>query len=197
MIDMAIMAIYPKKNLSKADAKHKKYPYLLRNLNIIRPDQVWCSDITYIPINGGFAYLTVVMDWYSRCILSYKISTSLESDFCVSALATSLKKGTPEIFNTDQGSQYTSNQFTNKLKDNKIKISMDGRGRAFDNIMVERFWRTIKYEDIYIKGYSNIEELKCGIDNYINFYNNERPHSSLSHDTPAQIYYSNYDKKIA
>jgi putative transposase len=199
MQEMGIEAIYPKKRLTVANPEHKKYPYLLRGREILKCDEVWCSDITYIPITNGFAYLVAVMDWYSRYILSYLISTSLESDFCVEALGLALKKSTPYIFNTDQGPQFTSEKFTSKLKNRDILISMDGRGRALDNIMVERFWRTIKYEDIYIRGYSNIKELTGGVDAYIKFYNNERPHSSLGNQTPQQFYLgqSKFIKKIA
>jgi putative transposase len=193
MREMGICAIYPRKNLSKSDKDHKKYPYLLRDKKISRPNEVWCSDITYIPMAKGFAYLVVVMDWYSRKILSYELSDTLESDFCVKALNTALRNGEkngirPKIFNTDQGSQFTSEKYTTVLLNKGIKISMDGRGRAFDNIMVERFWRTIKYEDIYIKDYSSMDELVLGVGKYIKFYNQERPHSTFDGDVPSYVY---------
>jgi putative transposase len=198
MQEMGIYAIQPTKNLSKSEKAAKKYPYLLRGKTIIKANEVWCSDITYIPMGNGFCYLTVVMDWGSRKILSYRISDSLESDFCIEALKEAFKKGNrPQIFNTDQGVQYTSERYTEILKEKGIKISMDGRGRALDNIMVERFWRSLKYEDIYIKDYCSVEELTKGLKKYIYEYNNKRPHSTFEYHTPQEVYSGKYKIKRA
>ena len=188
MSKMGIQAIYQKPNLSKADKAHKKYPYLLRGLSVERPDQVWASDITYIRMRTGFVYLVVVMDLYSRYILSHEISTSLESEFCINALERSLKTTAPEIFNTNQGVQFTSKNFTDILEGNDIKISMDGKGRAFDNIFVERLWRSLKYEEVYLNDYSCVMEAISKIGEYIDFYNTERLHQSLAYNTPEEIY---------
>lgn len=186
---MSLEAVYPKQNLSKAALEAKKYPYLLRGLVITARNQVWSTDITYIPLRGGFLYLTAVMDWHTRYILSWRISNTLDVAFCIEALNEALEQGKPDIFNTDQGSQYTSNDFISVLKANKIQISMDGKGRALDNIFVERLWRTIKYEDVYIKRYENGPEAVRGIQTYMSFYNNERPHQSLGYRTPAEAYW--------
>ena len=168
---MGIEAIYPKPNLSKANPGHKIYPYLLRGLEIGEPNQVWASDITYIPMNKGFAYLTVIMDWFSRRILAWRLSNCMDSSFCVEALEEALYlNGSPEIFNTDQGSQYTSEAFTNVLIENDIRISMDGRGAWRDNVFVERLWRSVKYEEVYLNAYESMQEAKTGIGNWINFY---------------------------
>lgn len=189
---MGLSSIAPKKKTTIAGEGHKIYPYLLRNLDINRPDLVWCSDITYIRLRGGFVYLTVVMDWYSRYVLSWEVSVTMDEHFCVSALERALRlHDKPDIFNTDQGSQYTGAAFTGVLKDHGIRISMDGKGRAMDNIMVERLWRTVKYEDIYIKDYETVEDLKKGLRQYFWFYNNERPHQSLDDRTPAEAYFEN------
>ncbi len=189
MRKMGLQSVAPKPNTSKAHPEHKVYPYLLRNLKISSPDQVRCSDITYIRLNGGFVYLTAVMDWYSRFVLSWEVSVSMDSEFCVSALERSLRLyGKPKIFNTDQGSQYTSNEFTGILRDHNIKISMDGKGRAMDNIFIERLWRTVKYEEIYLKEYQSVVELKAALKKYFYFYNHVRPHSSLGGKTPAEVY---------
>jgi len=185
---MGLEAIYPKQNLSKGNKKHLKYPYLLRNMNILYPNQVWSSDITFIRLAKGFVYLTSVIDWYSRYVLSWKLSNSLESIFCINALEEALEIETPEIFNTDQGVQYTSDGFTSILEKENIKISMDGKGRALDNIFIERLWRTVKYEDIYINNYENPRELYKGLNKYFYFYNNKRLHQSLGYITPAEIY---------
>ena len=185
---LGIEAIYPKPRLSASNKAHKKYPYLLGNIAIVSPDQVWCSDITYIRLNQDFAYLTVVMDWFSRYILSWELSSTLESDFCVKAPGTALQISQPEIFNTDQGSQYTSEDFTEKLLSSGIRISMDGKGRAFDNIMVERFWRTLKYEDVYLKEYGDFFNALDNLEAYFYYYNEERRHSSLGNWTPAKVY---------
>ena len=186
---MGIQAIYPKPRLSIGGKGHKIYPYLLKNLSINRPDQVWCTDITYIRLAHGFVYLVAIMDWYSRRVLSWRLSNTLDTDFCLEALEEALEHGKPEIFNTDQGCQFTSESFTGRLKKAEIKISMDGRGRVFDNIMIERLWRTLKYQDIYIKDYQTVMALQAGLDEYFQFYNNERPHQSLEEKTPSMVYY--------
>lgn len=187
---MGIQSIAPKPNTSKAHPQHKVYPYLLSGLDIKRSNHVWCTDITYIPMAGGFVYLTAVMDWFSRYVLSWEVSITMDSEFCVSALERALRcHGKPLIFNTDQGSQYTSREFTGTLKDNEIKISMDGKGRAMDNIFIERLWRSVKYEEIYIKEFQSVEELRESLKRYFEFYNNERPHQSSDGKTPAEVYY--------
>ncbi len=188
---MGIEAIYPKKNLSKPGkgSEHKIYPYLLRNLAITRPNQVWSTDITYIRLEHGFVYLVAIMDWYSRRILSWEVSITMDTDFCISALESAIRKyGTPEIFNSDQGSQFTSKAFREVLENRHVKISMDGKGRALDNIVIERFWRTIKYADIYIKDYRSAIEASEGISKYIEKYNMRRPHESLEKRTPDEAY---------
>jgi putative transposase len=186
---MDLMAIYPKKNLSKANPKSKIYPYLLRNITIERPNQVWSTDITYIPMEKGFLYLVAVIDWFSRYVISWKLSNTLEATFCVEALQESLIKGKPDIFNTDQGSQFTSNDFTNCLLDNDIKISMDGRGRCLDNVFVERLWRSVKQEYVYLNSIKDGRELWHGLDKYFKFYNEKRIHQSLDYKTPAQVHW--------
>ncbi len=186
---MGIAAIYPKKHLSIANKLHKKYPYLLRGLKITRANQVWSTDITYVRMKKGFVYLTAVMDWYSRYVLSWRISTTLDRGFCIEALNEALgRHGQPEIFNTDQGSQYTSEAFTGILKSNQIKISMDGKGRALDNVFVERLWRTVKQEEVYLKGYRNVSECREGLTAYFDRYNNLREHQSLDYNYPSEIY---------
>jgi putative transposase len=198
MQEMGIQAIYPKPNLSKPSLKHKKYPYLLRGLNIDHSNHVWATDITYIKITGGFIYLVAIIDIYSRKVLSWKISNTMDVDFCIDILKEAIDKyGKPEIFNSDQGSQFTSNDFTDILKDNKIKISMDGKGRALDNIYIERLWRSLKYEDIYIKEYQTVLECAAGIDKYFEFYNTERFHQSLKYETPDDIYFNRLKLKKA
>jgi len=188
MRKMGIEAVYQKPRLSLAEKKHKKYPYLLGGLKVDRPDQVWASDITYVRMRTGFVYLVVVMDWYSRYVLSHEISTSLESDFCAVALEKALEKSKPEIFNTDQGAQFTSKNFTGILEANSVRISMDGKGRAFDNIFVERLWRSLKYEEVYMKDYGcAVEAIHC-IEKYFGFYNRERIHQSLAYKVPKEIY---------
>jgi putative transposase len=189
MRKMGITAIYPKPKLSKRDSQHTIYPYLLSNIDIMRPNQVWASDITYIRLRQGFLYLVAIIDLFSRYVLSWRLSNTLDSDFCVEALEEALEKGHPEIFNTDQGSQFTSNDFTAILKGEEIKISMDGKGRAFDNIFVERLWRTVKYEEVYIKDYQAVIEAKEGLGSYFPFYNSERPHQSLGYKTPHVVHY--------
>nr|WP_244392528.1 IS3 family transposase [Denitrovibrio acetiphilus] len=189
MKKMGIEAVYQKPKTSNPHPEHKKYPYLLRGLDIDRPNQVWCSDITYIPMRRGFLYLVAIMDWYSRKVLTWRLSNSLDSDFCVAALEDALEKyGTPEIFNTDQGSQFTSYEFTQTLKDAGVKISMDGRGRWMDNVMIERIWRTLKYGFVYLHAFDNGHDLKRGLGSWINMYNTRRPHSSLGDRTPYEAY---------
>ena len=188
MRTMGIEAIYPGRNLSKPAPGHRIYPYLLRNRIIDRPNQVWSTDITFIRLRGGFVYLMAVLDWFSRFVIAWELSVSLDAEFCVSGLERALAQGTPEIFNTDQGSQFTSEAFTGMLVDAEVAISMDGRGRALDNIFVERLWRTVKYEDIYLKDYGNVPEVRTGLDAYFRFYNYERGHQSLGYKTPAAIH---------
>jgi len=186
---MGIQAIYPKPHLSRADEEHKKYPYLLRGMDIHLPDQVWGTDITYIRMNRGFVYLVAIMDWFSRYVLSWEISTTLDREFCIQALDNALKISKPEIFNTDQGSQFTSIDFTDRLKNAGIRISMDGRGRAYDNIFVERLWRTVKYEEVYLHDYRTVLEAKHLLAEYFRFYNTERNHQALNYRTPYEVYF--------
>ena len=186
---MGLVAIYQRPNTSKAAAAHKVYPYLLGGLAIERVNQVWCSDVTYIPMAKGFLYLVVIMDWVSRAVLAWRLSNTLGADFCVEALEEALSRyGQPEIFNTDQGSQFTSDDFTGTLKDHRIMISMDGKGRCMDNIFVERLWRSLKYEEVYLHAYATVAEAKAGIGAWLDFYNEERQHQSLGYRTPRQIY---------
>lgn len=195
---MGIESVAPKPNTSRPIKDHKTYPYLLRGLSITRPDHVWCSDITYIRMNHGFVYLTAVMDWASRYVLSWEVSVTLDDDFCVSALKSSLRRhSSPEIFNTDQGSQYTGDAFTGVLKDKGVKISMDGRGRCTDNIFIERLWRSVKYEKIYLEEFETVKELIAGLREYFKFYNFERPHQSFSGQTPAEMYWGEEAAKMA
>jgi len=191
MKKLGLEAVYPRprRNTSQPSEEHPKYPYLLRNLDITTPDQVWCADITYIRLYRGFAYLVAVMDWYSRCVLAWELSNTLDASFCVAALEQALAFGRrPEIFNTDQGSQFTSESFTKLLTDAGIAISMDGVGRAFDNIMVERLWRTVKYEEVYLRDYETPAEARLGLGRYFAYYNHRRRHSSLGRRTPASVY---------
>ncbi len=184
---MDLMAIYPKPNLSKPCPLSKTYPYLLRNIAIIRPNQVWATDITYIKLAQGWCYLIAIIDWYSRYVLSWRLSESLHLPFCLDALNEAIRiYGTPEIFNSDQGSHFTALEWIAILKENKIKISMDGRGRCMDNIFTERFWRSLKYENVYIKGYVNRDEAHRGIGEYMTFFNTVRPHESLNYQTPHE-----------
>jgi putative transposase len=190
MMRMGISAIYPKKRLSFPNKQHKIYPYLLRNVAITRVNQVWSTDITYIRLKNGYVYLMAIVDWYSRYVLSWRLSTTLDAGFCVDALKEAIAVyGTPEIFNTDQGSQFTCDDFIQVLKNNKIKISMDGKGRALDNVFVERLWRTVKHEDIYLKEYRTVKECKQGLTRFFHRYNNRREHSSLDYYCPEQIYF--------
>lgn len=188
---MGLEAIYPKRNLSKSNSQHKKYPYLLNGLIINRVNQVWSADITYVRLKQGFIYLVAIMDWYSRYVLSWEISTSLDANFCVEALEEALMVyGYPEIFNTDQGVQFTSEDFINVLLANNIKISMDAKGRAFDNIFLERLWRTVKYEEIYLNDYSTPREAKEKLTKYFKFYNNCRHHQALDYKKPAEVHFA-------
>jgi putative transposase len=191
MQKMGLMAIYQKPNTSKRHPEHEIFPYLLRGVDIQVPNQVWCSDLTYIPMKKGFLYLVAVMDWHSRKVLSWKLSNTLDADFCVEALKEALAKyGKPVIFNTDQGSQFTSFSFTQALKDAEVKISMDSKGRWMDNIMIERLWRSLKYECIYLHAFETGSEVRKGIDKWIRRYNEERPHSSLDDKTPHEAYWN-------
>jgi len=185
---MDIEATYARPRTTRSNPEHKKYPYLLRDMEIERVDQVWSSDITYIPMARGFLYLTVVMDWYSRCVLSWRLSNSLEGSFCVEALEAALKKSRPEIFNTDQGVQYTSTSFTQVLEKCGVRISMDGKGRALDNVFVERLWRSVKQEEVYLKSYADGWEAEAELGKYFRFYNRRRMHQSLKYQTPAAVY---------
>jgi putative transposase len=187
---MGLKAIYRRPRTSPPGKGNKIYPYLLKGLKINRPNQVWAADITYIPMQKGFLYLVVIMDWYSRYVLSWRLSNSMESGFCVEALKEALQKGCPEIFNTDQGSQFTSREFVSLLESNCIRISMDGSGRYADNLFVERLWRSLKYEEVYLKAYPNAIIARAEIAKYIRFYNYERPHQSLGYKTPAEEYYA-------
>lgn len=190
MQTMGIEAVYPKPRLSTQNKAHKKYSYLLKNLEIDASDIVWSSDITYIPIHRSFAYLTVVMDWYSRYILSWRLSSSLDADFCIDALEDALLVSTPTIFNSDQGCQFTCDDFISVLKAAHIWISMDGKGRAFDNIINERLWRSVKYEEVYLHEYADYMEAQVSLGKYIDFYNNERRHQSLERQTPVEVYFA-------
>jgi putative transposase len=188
---MAIEALYRKPNTSKPAPGHKIYPYLLRGLAITRPNQVWAMDISYIPMSRGFIYLAAVIDWFSRKVLAWRLSITMDVSFCLEALEEALGKyGRPEIFNTDQGSQFTSVAFTDRLKLAGIKISMDGKGRWADNVFVERFWRSIKYEEVYLHAYDTVSVARAGIGRYIEFFNHQRPHSSLKAQTPDQVYFN-------
>jgi putative transposase len=195
MRKMGIEGISPKRRTTLTAAGHRVYPYLLRGLSIERPNQVWCSDITYVPMCGGFMFLVAVMDWYSRHVLSWRLSNSMDADFCVEALEEALSQTTPEIMNTDQGSQFTSRQYTGTLTKHNVSISMDGKGRAIDNVMIERLWRTLKYEEIYLKEYTTVTELQKGLSSYFNYYASERKHSSLDRQTPADVYRSGQSKR--
>jgi putative transposase len=187
---MCIEAQYRRPNTSKATPEHKIYPYLLRSLAVNRPNQVWAMDITYIPMARGFVYLAAVVDWFSRRVLAWRLSITMEADFCLDAVGEALAKyGRPDIFNTDQGSQFTSAAFTGLLLENKIAISMDGRGAWRDNVFVERLWRSVKYEDVYLRAYANVGEARASLSKYLNFYNALRPHSSLDARTPDHAYF--------
>ena len=185
---MGLEAIYPKPRLSAAGRGHKIYPYLLRGVKIERPDQVWSTDITYVPMPSGFMYLAAVIDWYSRYVITWRLSNTLDGAFCTEMLEEALRSGCPEVFNTDQGVQFTAEAFTGRLLSAGVAVSMDGRGRALDNVFVERLWRSVKYEDIYIRGYEAVPDLHRGLGRYFDFYNDERLHQSLGYRTPAAVY---------
>jgi putative transposase len=186
---MGLEAIYPKPRTTRRAKEHRIYPYLLRNLAITRPDQVWSTDITYLPLRDGYLYLTAVMDWYSRYVLAWRLSNQLEGTFCCEALDEALAISQPEIFNTDQGCQFTSEAFTSRLLTRNIRISMDGRGRALDNVFVERLWRTVKYEEVYLREYVDARDARVSLQRYWRFYNQARRHQSLDRRTPAEVYF--------
>ena len=195
MRKMGITALYRKRNLSKPDPQHKVYPYLLRGMDITRANQVWAADITYLPMAKGFCYLMAIMDWASRKVLAWRLSNTLDASFCTEALEEAIRKyGTPEIFNTDQGSQFTSDAFIGILESHDIKISMDGKGRWLDNVFIERLWRSVKYEDVYLKAYGSITEVRQGLGEYFEFYNLRRRHQSIDRKTPDIVYWSTLPK---
>ncbi len=185
---MGLKAIYRRPRTSKPAPGHKIYPYLLGDLRITRPNQVWAADITYIPMAHGFLYLVAIIDWYSRYVLSWRLSNTLDADFCIEALEEALTKGKPDIFNTDQGSQFTSEAFTGLLQQHGVRISMDGKGSYNDNLFIERLWRSVKYEEVYLKAYQDGREARIGLGNYFRFYNTERPHQALGYRTPTEVY---------
>lgn len=187
---MGLKAIYRHPKTSTPAAGHKVYPYLLSGMEISRPNQVWATDITYIPMARGFLYLVAIIDWYSRYVLSWRLSNTLDTNFCIDALKEALSKGQPDIFNTDQGSQFTSEGFTGILQEHGIRISMDGKGRYSDNLFIERLWRTVKYEEVYLKGYEDGRDARISLGDYFHFYNAERPHQSLGYRTPAEAFAS-------
>jgi putative transposase len=186
---MGLQAVYPKPRTTVVDPEHRGYPYLLWGLTITRPNQVWSADITYIPMVRGFMYLMAILDWFSRYVITWRVSNTLDGWFCLEALQDALSQGKPEIFNTDQGVQFTAQAFTGVLEHNGVRVSMDGRGRALENVFVERLWRTVKYEEIYLHAYETGEELQNGLIRYFGFYNHERPHQSLGYRVPAVVYF--------
>ena len=190
MQQMGLRAVYPRPRTSIPDKQHRRYPYLLRDLVVDRPNQVWAADITYVPLPRGFMYLVAVMDWFSRFVLAWQLSNTLDGAFCLAALRRALRDGRPDIFNTDQGVQFTAQAFTDELEAAGIRVSMDGRGRFVDNIFVERLWRTVKYEDIYLKGYETVPALAAGLSDYFQLYNFDRPHQSLDYRTPADVHFA-------
>lgn len=186
---MGLEALYPKPKLSLSGRGHKVYPYLLRNVTIERVDQVWSTDITYVPLSSGFMYLAATIDWYSRYVLSWRLSNTLDGSFCQDMLEEALSRGQPAVFNTDQGVQFTSSAWTSRLEEAGVSVSMDGRGRCLDNVFVERLWRSVKYEDVYLRGYESVCELDRGLRSYFRFYNEARFHQSLEYRTPAEVYH--------
>ena len=190
MQTMGLQAVYPRPRTSLSDAQHRKYPYLLRGLTIERPNQVWAADITYVPLPQGFMYLVAVLDWFSRFVLAWQVSNTLDGAFCLAALRRAPQAGQPDIFNTDQGVQFTAQAFVSELEAARSRVSMDGRGRFVDNIFVERLWRTVKYEDIYLNGYASVPALAAGLDDYFQLYNYQRPHQSLGYRTPADVHFT-------
>lgn len=185
---MGLQGVAPGPNTSRAHPQHEVYPYLLGERIVDGVDQAWCTDITYIRLQRGFVYLVAIMDWYSRYVLSWELSSTMETEFCVEALEQALRRGRPEIFNSDQGSQFTAAAFTRVLKAHEIRISMDGKGRCWDNIFIERLWRSVKYEEIYLKHYETVPQVRRGLSDYFRFYNDERPHQALEDRTPAEVY---------
>jgi putative transposase len=185
---MGLEAVYPRPNLSAAAAGHKVFPYLLRGVAIERPDQVWSTDITYIPLLHGFMYLAAIIDWFSRYVIAWRLSNTLDGDFCLEMLEEALGCARPEVFNTDQGAQFTAQAWTSRLLAAEVQVSMDGKGRCLDNVFVERLWRTVKYEDIYLKGYETVPPLLAGLGQYFPYYNTERRHQALGYRTPAEVY---------
>jgi putative transposase len=185
---MGLEAIYPKPKLSAARAGHRIYPYLLRNISIQRPDQVWSTDITYVPLSSGFMYLAAIIDWFSRYVLAWRLSNTLDGSFCLEMLDEALRRGRPEVFNTDQGVQFTAQAWTGRLESAGVAVSMDGRGRCLDNVFVERLWRSVKYEDIYLWRYEAVPQLHQGLGRYFGYYNEERLHQALDYRTPAVVY---------
>jgi putative transposase len=185
---MGLEAIYPKPRLSVPGQGQRIFPYLLRDVAVVRPDQVWSTDITYIPLTKGFMYLAAVIDWYSRFVIAWQLSNTLDGAFCLELLDEALGKGKPEVFNTDQGVQFTATAFTGRLQAAGVAVSMDGKGRCLDNVFVERLWRTVKYEDVYLRGYETVRELARGLRRYFGYYNDERPHQSLDYRRPAEVY---------
>ena len=182
---------------SRPAPERRGYPYLLEKIRVTRPNQAWAADITYLPMARGFLYLVAIMDWHSRYVVAWRLSNSLEADFCVAALEEALGKGRPEIFNTDQGSQFTSEAFTQTLQEQRVQVSMDGKGRYLDNIFVERLWRSIKYEEVYLKAYQTVAEARTGINAYLEFYNRQRPHQALGYRTPAEVYQHGQEERGA
>jgi putative transposase len=198
MRTLGLAALYPRRNLSLANQAHKVYPYLLRHLVVDRPNQVWATDVTYIPMARGFVYLVAILDWYSRRVLSWRVSNTMDTRFCVEALNDAISTyGAPEIFNTDQGSQFTSEEFTGVLKHHGIRISMDGKGRWVDNVFVERLWRSVKYEEVYLRAYDSIGDARASLDKYFVFYNTQRRHQSLDRKTPDSVYYQDAVRMVA
>ena len=194
---MGLEAIYRRPNTSKPAPGHRIFPYLLKGVEVNRVDKVWAADITYIPMGKGFLYLVGIMDWHSRHVLAWKLSNTMDTSFCVAALEEALGKGRPEIFNTDQGSQFTSEAFTQTLQEQRVQVSMDGKGRYLDNIFVERLWRSIKYEEVYLKAYQTVAEARTGINAYLEFYNRQRPHQALGYRTPAEVYQHGQEERGA
>jgi putative transposase len=192
---MGLVAIYPKPKLSATAAGHRIYPYLLRNVRIERANQVWSTDITYVPLTTGFMYLAAIIDWYSRYVIAWRLSNTLDGSFCLDMLEEALASGCPEVFNTDQGVQFTSQAWTSRVESAGVAVSMDGRGRCLDNVFVERLWRSVKYEDIYLHGYDGVPELRTGLGRYFPFYNEERQHQSLEYRTPAEVYRGQRNQK--
>ncbi len=198
MRQMGLQALYPKRRTSVPDRSHKVYPYLLKDVVIERANQVWAADICYIPMAKGFMYLVAIMDWYTRKVLSWRVSNTMDTDFCVEALEEALQRfGSPEIFNTDQGAQFTANAFTEVLKAHDVAISMDGKGRWLDNVFIERLWRSVKYEDIYLRAYETPANLRAGLARYFNFYNTRRRHSALDRRTPDAVYFAQVTASLA